>query len=44
MHETSYQFPYQSLRLGEKNQVALSMKPLISLPLSTKQNPPHIAV
>lgn len=44
MHEFSYQFPYQSLRFGEKNQVALSTEPPISLPLNTKQNPPYIAV
>lgn len=27
MHEFSYQFPYQALRFGEKNQVALSTEP-----------------
>lgn len=33
--EFLYQFPYQSLRFGEKNQVALRTKPPISLPLTT---------
>ncbi len=43
-HEFLYQFLYHSLRFGEKNQVALSTNPPISLPLATKLNPPHIAV
>lgn len=44
VHAFSYQFPYQWLRCGERNQVALSTKPPTLLPLNTKQNPPHIAV
>lgn len=44
LHEFSYQFPYQSLRFGEKNQVTLSTKLPIFLPLTTRQNPPYIAV